>query len=67
MPEIVKFSETEQSVLTTWKREAGHRQALLTAYLEGGECVINAMIRARGLTGNWNISADGTELVKVEP
>lgn len=72
MPEepraTIPLSDAEQLCIAARSGEIDRRQAWLQGYAEGSQYVIDTMIiRSRKLTGNWQISADGTEIVKVEP
>ena len=59
-------TKAEQFSIAEWRMEFAKRQAWAEGYAAGAEYIIGAMIRSRVLSGNWRISDDLTELVRVE-
>lgn len=62
----VETTPTERFVIAEWKAESQRRKMWIEGYAAGGEFMLVAMIRARGLKGNFQISDDMTALIKVE-
>ncbi len=62
----VPTTEVERFVITEWRMEIQRRQAWIEGYVAGGDYMVAAMLRARGLTGHWRIGDDLMELIKTE-